>query len=102
MFERETYSTSNSASLAAALGCGGNNLAACLRDQTHQEIVDLQDQVVQLDVDVDMFLLKNGSVIYLKNKRLIDNAEWRLLEISFRFAQTWLRHVSSQWRTVTW
>ena len=76
MFERETYSTSNSASLAAALECGGNNLAACLRDRTHQEIVDLQDQVVQLDVDVFLSCnLKNGSVIYLKNKRLIDTAE---------------------------
>ena len=78
MFERETYSTSNSASLAAALGCGGNNPAACLRDRTHQEIVDLQDQVVHLDVDVDVLLscnLKNVSFIYLKNKRLIDNAD---------------------------
>ena len=42
----------NSASLAAALGCGGNNPAACLRDRTHQEIVDLQDQVVSFDHDL--------------------------------------------------
>merc|ERR1719150_3553277 len=41
---REQANT-RTASLAAALGCGGNNPAACLRDRTHQEIVNLQDQV---------------------------------------------------------
>ena len=79
MFERETYSSSNSASLAAALGCGGNNPAACLRDRTHQEIVDLQDQVVQLGVDVFLSCNLTASFMYLKHKpplNPIDNRDW--------------------------
>lgn len=34
-----------SASIAVALGCSGENPAACLRERTHEEIVDVQDQV---------------------------------------------------------
>ena len=43
--------TSIAASLAAALGCSGENPAACLRERTHQQIVDVQDQVI-IDVQV--------------------------------------------------
>ena len=43
--------TSIAASLAAALGCSGENPAACLRERTHQQIVDVQDQVI-IDVQI--------------------------------------------------
>ena len=34
-----------SAALAASLGCSGEKPAACLRERTHQQIIEVQDQV---------------------------------------------------------